>query len=335
MPTYADWSGELSRLLAAKNYRTADTFLEANQNEIFQRDKAFVRLASAYIAAKSGNKEEERKHIIDFFETYGGMADTFPLSNDRVNKQIGNYLRAWRKSYPMVFRFGFVRGPAFDRSILPVRIPLGIEVGKACNYRLLHGSAIVGAGVLQKGFNLLTLPVEGLLMRSGNHDFYLEFKLRGFILRRRLVLDVASRFLGNSRQVKEEHKRQGYGVSMSIENHTVATHTKASRLPQKSVKEEIRDRVRLNRQGRRPPDPFDITGTKKYRRMSLPVLALPVLAFKHLIKPFFKKKKKKRKKAKPVPTFNRLESIFLAPNAHGEEQPLALSVGIASSVVRQ
>jgi hypothetical protein len=68
----------------------------------------------------------------------------------------------------------------------------------------------------------------------------------------------------------------------------------------------------------RPPDPLDIEG-KSFERASLPILALPLMAYKYL-KPKLKKKKKKI-----VKTFNNMSVTYLI-EVDGVEKPLDASI---------
>ncbi|MCP4216639.1 MAG: hypothetical protein GY765_18450 [bacterium] len=332
LPAHADWTAHLSQLLVEKNYHEAETYLGGCLEQVSKRDIAFAHLTLAYLAGKSNNKAVERNRIIDFFETHEGMVDIFPIAHHAVNKDIGDYLRSWRIKYPLPIRIGFVKGSGFSNSRLPRYITLGVEMSNACNYRLVFGRRMQSAGLLQKGFNFIKFPVDGLLGESADRVFFLELKTDDFVLRREIRLVVTCLRPANSGQVKEELKREGYGVAMFIENRMIAYHKKTLRRPRRlSYNDTAKNRMKLDRLGRRPPDPFDITGTKKYQRLSLPVLTLPLLAYKHLVKPNLKKKTQKP----VIDTCNKLEGTFLLKDAEDVDKPLDLTVTLVTRVVKE
>ena len=139
---HADWKTELTLLLAnKKDYKAAFYFLETNLNSIDNVDKPFGYLTLAYCGHKRLDKELETRWITIFFETYKGNTDLFPLTDDALNRKIGNYLRKWRKKYPLITQFGLIKDSAFNRSALPGHLALGIEVSNETHYRLSYKGA--------------------------------------------------------------------------------------------------------------------------------------------------------------------------------------------------
>jgi hypothetical protein len=136
---YADWKVELTHLLAnKKDFQAAFHLLETNLSAMDNVDKPFGYLTLAYCGYKLLDKELETRWISDFFETYKGNTDLFPLTDYALNRRIGNYLREWRKKYPLITQIGLIKDSAFNRSALPDHLTLGIEISNDTYYRLLY-----------------------------------------------------------------------------------------------------------------------------------------------------------------------------------------------------
>jgi hypothetical protein len=316
---FADWKTELTELLAKKkDYWGAAVYLESHMKEVSAADKPFAWLTMAFCGNGFGDKALENRWITAFFETYKGNTDVFPLPDMVLNREIGDYLRAWRRKYPVILRTGLIRDRAFENSSLPDRVTVGVEMSVSVNYRLMHKDQMLRGGVLAQGLNFIRIPAAGLFDKSGVHRYSLDMKSGDLTIQKEIVLDITCQRPDDSGQATDKMRETGYGVAMFIENRLIAFH-------KKTVKRHRLSRAQMDRNLRlgdrlvgRPPDPLDIEG-KQFERASIPILAIPVMAYKYL-KPKLKKKKKK-----VVKTFDSLSVTYLI-EVNGVEKPLDASI---------
>jgi len=316
----AGWTTDLTRLMAEeKDYRGAVRLLETALNAVDINDRPFVWLTLAYCNHKLEDKKAEAKWITGFFEIYKGVTDVFPLTHYALNREIGDYMRAWRRKYPLVVQTGLLKDSSFKGSLLPKYITLAVEMGMSTDYRLVYGEEVVSAGIMQKGFNFIELPAAPLFERSETHVYTLALKAGDLIVQKEIVLAIKCRYPENSGQMKPHIKKSGFGVAMFIENRLVAYHKKTVKVRRLSPMETDRMMRNADRLTGRPPNPLDME-EKSLQRASIPVLAIPMLAYKHLIKPKLKKKKK------IVKTYTHLEATFLKKNQDDIENPLDVEI---------
>ncbi len=319
-PVYAGWKTDLTRLMAKeKNYPAAVQLLETALNTVTVNDRPFVWLALAYCSHQLEDKKSEAKWITGFFEIYKGVTDVFPLTDKALRRKIGDYMRAWRRKYPLLVQTGLLKDSSFKSSRLPRYLTLAVEMGMSTHYRLVYKEKVVSAGIMKKGFNFIELPAAPLFERSDSHVFALDLKAGDLIVQKEIVLDIACRYPENSGQMKEPVRKSGFGVAMFIENRLVAYHKKSVKVRRLSPMETDKMMRRADRLTGRPPNPLDIE-EKSLQRASIPVLAIPVLAYKYLIKPKLKKKKK------IIKTFTHLEATFLTIDEDDIENPLDVEI---------
>jgi len=315
----ADWTTDLTRLLVEeKDHRGAVQLLETALNAVPVNDRPFVWLTLAYCCHRLDDKKNETKWISGFFEIYKGVSDVFPLKDKTLNRQIGDYMREWRRKYPLVVQIGLLKDSSFKGSLPPKYITLAVEMGMSTDYRLVYGEKVVSAGIMQKGFNFIELPAAPLFERSETHVYTLALKAGDLIVQKEIVLDIKCRYPENSGQMKPHIKKSGFGVAMFIENRLVAYHKKTVKVRRLSRMETDKMMRNADRLTGRPPNPLDME-EKSLQRASIPVLAIPMLAYKHLIKPKLKKKK-------VIKTFTHLEATFLKKDQDDIENPLDVEI---------
>ena len=352
---YADWKTELTLLLTnKKDYKAAFFFLETNLNSIDNVDKPFGYLTLAYCGHKLLENELETRWINDFFEIYKGNTDLFPLTDDALNRKIGDYLREWRKKYLLITNFGLIKDNAFNRSTLPGHLTLGIEISNDAHYRLLYKRVapaaqdailpadesensvnvhfsrklsqsinkgeVAAGGLLRKGFNFVEIPADRLFKRSDTHHFVLDLKEGDLNVHKEIELNIICDLPANSGQVKDTIRKSGYGVAMFIQNRLIAFHKKSVKYRKLSWEEKDKQKRRGDWLTGRPPDPLG-TEEKELQRMSFPVLSIPVSFFKRSIKPIVKEKPKKQ-----IKTYNHLAATFLIKDSEGIEKPLDVAI---------
>ena len=255
----ADWTTDLTRLMAEeKDYRGAVQLLETALNAVNMDDRPFVWLTLAYCSHKLEDKKAEEKWITGFFEIYKGVTDVFPLTHNALNREIGDYMRAWRRKYPLVVQTGLLKDSSFKGSLLPKYITMAVEMGMSTDYRLVYGEEVVSAGIMQKGFNFIELPAAPLFKRSEMHVYTLALKAGDLIVHKEIVLDIKCRYPENSGQMKPQIKKKGFGVAMFIENRLVAYHKKTVKVRRLSRMETDRMMRNADRMTGRPPNPLDI-----------------------------------------------------------------------------
>ncbi len=353
---YADWKVELTHLLAKKkDFQAAFHLLETNLSTMDDVDKPFGYLTLAYCGYKLLDKELENRWISDFFETYKGNTDLFPLTDYALNREIGNYLREWRKKYPLITQIGLIKDSAFNRSALPDHLTLGIEISNDTHYRLLYkkwaaptpqddtqsaekirGSEnvhfshtfspginkkeVAAGGLLREGFNFIEIPAARLFNESETHHYILDLKAGDLTVHKEIELNITCHRPDNSGQVKDKIRKSGYGVAMFIQNRLIAIHKKSVKHHRLSWEEKDRQKIRGDILTGRPPDPLG-TEEKELQRVSFPVLSIPVSFFKRLIKPKLKEEPKKQ-----IKTFNHLAATFLIKDSEGIEKPLDVTI---------
>lgn len=320
-PVYADWKTDLARLLAEeKDYGGAKQLLETGLSTVPMNDRPFAWLTLAYCCHKLGDKKSEAKWITGFFEIYKGLSDVFPLTDIALNRQIGDYMREWRRKYPLVIQTGLLKDGSFKGTHVPKYLTLAVEMGKSTHYRLVYKEKVVSAGIMQKGFNFIELTAAPLFERSDTHIYTLDLKAEDLIVQKEIVLNITCRYPENSGQMKAPVRKSGFGVAMFVENRLVAYHKKSVKVRRMSYEDTDKMMRNADRLTGRPPNPLDIE-EKSLQRASFPVLAIPMLAYKHLIKPKLKKKKKKI-----IKTFTHLEATFLKKDQDDIENPLDVEI---------
>jgi len=352
---YADWKVELTHLLAnKKDFQAAVHLLETNLNTMDNVDKPFGYLTLAYCGHKLLDKELETRWINDFFETYKGNTDLFPLTDYALNRKIGNYLREWRKKYPLITRIGLFKDSAFNRSALPDHLTLGIEISNDTHYRLLYKrvapaaqdatlpadeskdsenvhfshtffpdinkEGVAAGGLLRKGFNFIEIPAARLFNESKTHHYILDLKAGDLTVHKEIELTITCHRPDNSGQVKDKIRKSGYGVAMFIQNRLIALHKKSVKHHGLSWEEKDRQKRRGDILTGRPPDPLG-TEEKELQRASFPLLSIPLPFFKRSIKP-----KLKENPEKQIKTFNHLATTFLIKDSEGIEKPLDVTI---------
>lgn len=195
-----------------------------------------------------------------------------------------------RKQDTFISKFGLMKSTFFKQSRLPGELSLGLVCRGSAHYRLIYKDNIVDGGELREGLNFINIPTSGLFKQPGSHHYTLDLKTPSETIKRIILLDIDCHSPTNSGQVRDEVRETGYGLAVFIENKMLAYHKKTVKHRQLNTIELSRRNTKLDRMGNHAPDPLDPMG-KKYERASIPVLALPFLAYKHLLKPKLEKKK--------------------------------------------
>ncbi len=227
--------------------------------------------------------------------------------------------RGQRKPDPYIARIGLVKGGLFDTSKLPKLLVLGVESKEEVNYRLVKGEQVLEGGRLVKGMNFVDIPARRLLTRAGTHYYALDLQKGEETYRKEIRLDITCYRSGNSGQVKEDIRDAGYGLAVFVSNQLLAYHKKTVRYRQLSFQDKTRQAMHLDHLSRRAPDPHNMLG-EKYQRASIPVLALPFMAYKLI------KKAKEKSKPKKVKTYGRLSGTYLVRENGRDNVPLDVAI---------
>jgi hypothetical protein len=90
----------------------------------------------------------------------------------------------------LVVDIGILGGPRIVRPHAPSTLSLGVETSRNAFYKLLRGEEVLDAGLMNPGFNAITLDVLGFFEESGEHVFVLELKSGATLLRQEMTLDI-------------------------------------------------------------------------------------------------------------------------------------------------
>lgn len=227
-----------------------------------------------------------------------------------------------------ILKFGLVKSGFTADTHLPSEITLGVVSAENAHFRLLSGENTVAGGAMQKGFNFIKIPAHKLFTASGVHVYTLDIKTPNRQYRRDIFMEIERRDPENSGQVNQAVKETGFGLAIFIENQLLAYHKKSVRREELSVINQSRKEFELERSGRRPPDPHNMNG-EKYRQASLPVLLLPMLAYKHLVKPGIEKKPTLTPKVYP-----QLAKTCLIINSAGQKKPVEIKITVRLSNIQ-
>jgi hypothetical protein len=233
----------------------------------------------------------------------------------------------------LISKMGLVKGDLFKDLVRPEHLVLGVDMTQDVYYRLMYKEEAVAVGTLQKGFNSIKIPTAGLFKKSGAHHYALDLKTGDLVHKQAFVLDIQCYFPDDFEQEQKKDKvlkeeelpSTGYGLTLFISSRALAYHKKSVRYRPLVNMERIR-KGDVELFARRPEDPVQFMDQHQ-PQTGVPVLPLAFLAYKHLVKPAFKKKGKPGDVRK-VETFDRVTGTFLVKDSKGIEKPIDVVVVI-------
>lgn len=235
----------------------------------------------------------------------------------------------------LISKMGLLKRDLFKELARPEHLVLGVDITQDVYYRLMYKEQAVAVGTLQKGFNSIKIPTAGLFKKSGSHRYDLDLKTGDLVHKQTFVLDIQCYFPDDFEQeqkkdtiVKEEElPSTGYGLTLFISSRALAYHKKSVRYrPLVNMERVKKGDVELY--ARRPEDPVQFMDQHQ-PQTGVPVLPLAFLAYKHLVRPAFKKKGKTGGvREVKIETFDRVTGTFLVKDSKGIEKPIDVVVMI-------
>ncbi len=134
----------------------------------------------------------------------------------------------------LILDLGLLGGPRITRASPPTTFNLGLELTRNVPFKLIYKEAVVDAGLMNKGFNVIPLDLTGLFQKSGTAIFILEFMTGGPVLRRELSLSVeldeemesGSGIDSPAPEPKVSYLEREYSVSLYVNQRLVAVNRK-------------------------------------------------------------------------------------------------------------
>ena len=191
----ADWRTELLAFLAPRpDYPRALEYVRAKSGGLDAADLQTAEALIPYLASKTGDTALERDAISDYFEKYLANDPDFGFLDEVTYRDFLNFWIRWRSRYPLVSDLNFLSYGGQDRSDLPARLEVGLELMNDAYYKLSLGPYALEGGYWTKGFHILTVPVSGLFTRAGTYEFVLDLKTGDLLVRKPigLVVDLQS-----------------------------------------------------------------------------------------------------------------------------------------------
>ncbi len=134
----------------------------------------------------------------------------------------------------LIVDIGILGGPRMVRPHPPSSLSLGVEMSRSAYYKLLRGKEVLDAGLMNSGFNAITLDVTDFFETSGEHAYALELKSGETLHRQELVLDIQLDQESGDPAVKPDEVttpsllEREYTISLYVEQQLVAASRKRS-----------------------------------------------------------------------------------------------------------
>lgn len=181
----ADWKAEILALLGPKpDYRQAMELLASQAGGMEAADLQTAEALVPYLAWKLGETAVEQDRVSDYFEKYLDNDPEFGFLDDFTHRDFLNFWARWKSTYPLVSDLNLLAYMASDRADLPASLDVGLELLNDAYYKLSLGPYALEGGFWTKGFHILTIPVSGLVARSGTYEFVLDLKAGELLVRK-------------------------------------------------------------------------------------------------------------------------------------------------------
>ncbi|UCC41633.1 MAG: hypothetical protein JSV96_09550 [Candidatus Aminicenantes bacterium] len=185
---YGDWKTEVSETLGNKDYKgTIDLLLRNVKKDI---PYPIVNGLLAYSYYKLKNTNGEYKWLQEYIETYRGTEFIFLFLDDQTFADVSDYMKTWKRKYPLITEIALIDSEIYKRFTPPDKIVLGIDIENPAYYKLYHGKKIIKGGLLNRGFNSLSIGAHELFKNSGSHVYLLDIKTEDLFLKKELEIDI-------------------------------------------------------------------------------------------------------------------------------------------------
>lgn len=191
----ADWKSELLSYLGRNpDYRAAWVYLAEEVKNLEPEDRQTAELLLPFLAARLGDREKERDLAASYFETYQDNDPDFGFLDDYTLRDFIAFWAPWKRRYPLVYDLNLLSYNRLPVTGLPASVDVGLELLNDAFYRISLGPYILEGGLWQKGFHILTIPLNGLFERSDEYEFILDLKAGDLVSRKpvRVRVDIAN-----------------------------------------------------------------------------------------------------------------------------------------------
>ena len=211
---FGDWKTEVSEHLGNKDYKGAIDLLLRN----FKKDvpNPIISGLLAYSHNRLKNKNDEYKWLQEYFETYRGTEIIFTFLGNSTYMDVFNYIRTWKRKYPLVTEIALIDREIYKRSILPGKIVIGVDIENPAYYKLSDDKKIIKAGLFNRGFNSFSLAAHELFDNSGSHIYILDLKTEDLFLKKELEIDIQLDSQVVIKKTDEKAKSIEYNLSLYI-----------------------------------------------------------------------------------------------------------------------
>jgi len=91
---------------------------------------------------------------------------------------------------PIVLKIDLIEDSSFSTTLPLSKLLLGIEMAKGIHFKLLFKNAVLRAGMLQPGLNIVNVPAGQLFEASGVYEYQIEFKDENRIFTKVIEIDI-------------------------------------------------------------------------------------------------------------------------------------------------
>ncbi len=188
---FGQWREEAAKLIGSdKQYAKAAEAIQRRWSDIADIEKGDAAALLAYCAGRAGDAQAELHWIVEYFDTYLTKDGGFAFLDLITQSDVIGFLNGWRMKYPWVSGISLIKGVG-NEIIMPEGIvPLVVEVTNRALYKFSENGAVLKAGVLNPGFNILGLDANTLFLSSGRRLYTLEIRSTNLILTREIALDI-------------------------------------------------------------------------------------------------------------------------------------------------
>jgi len=313
----AQWQGDLSSLLEARDYRSAISYLENNSDQIDEMFRPTLLALRCYTYNRLNDKQNEYDSLVEYYEKYRGGGRYLGFLGQWTLAQLSAYLYRWDNRYPLVKEMGLIRTGVYDSSYPPGEITIGLEIENDALYKLSDGEKTLEGGLFKKGYNAVRVESARLFDRSGTHRFFFELKAGDLVLIKEFSLDISVVSALPPKPVERARGSMEYKLSLYLGGRMVASST---RLPADKPDWSM---------GLKPTpglkfEPFGPKEDPDPAQNSVSIFQAAALA-NELVK-LFKKDQESDLPAPPIRKYQRIETKFLRWDEEGRERDVEAEI---------
>jgi len=223
----AEWKTDILDYFGSKkDYKGATDYLKNNFEKIDDIYKPVVCGLLAYSFNKLGQKNNEHKWLIEYFETYKGRGPILNFLDDSTNTEITDYVKKWQRKYPLITDIALINGKIYHRSFPPAKILIGIDIRNDAYYKLSDKENIIKGGLLIKGFNLINIDAYYLFEKSESHLYFLGIKAGDLILKKEIEINIKLDSHEEAEKAENEIENIEYKLFMFIGDQLIVSSKK-------------------------------------------------------------------------------------------------------------